>query len=213
MRRVGIASFVVGAALAVFFVVMIVRSAPSMPKPIGDGVVHVSKKGLTLWASQPGVKATCEVKTAGGVDVPLEVESGSESLEINGTAWYLVARSTEVVPAGDYVVNCIDDGSDTTYAVARRSSIGIFVLSILGLVFSVLIFVILGTTLLAAGSRRSKRNPNITFRDGPPNYPPPGGPQYGPPGPQGNTFPGYPPPNTYNPGPNPDRPQDRPQDS
>jgi hypothetical protein len=210
MKRAGIACFVVGAVLAAFFVVLIVRNAPSTPQPIGDGLVRLSKEGLTLWASEPDLTATCEVKAAGDVDVPL-VADGSETIGINGVEWYLVARSAEPVPPGEYVVSCIADDTDATFAAGPRSSILTFVLAILGVVFSLLIFIALGAILLAVGARRRRKNkPGNTFPGG---YPQPGGPQYGP-GPQeGNAFPGYPPPGTYNPGPNPDRPQDRPQDS
>jgi len=211
MKRAAIASFAVGAVLAAFFVVLLVRNLPSSPQPIGGGLVQTKKDGLQLWASRPGVKPACVVKTSAGAEVSLEIPSGSESITINGTSWYLVARSAEMVPAGNYVVSCTDAEPGTTYAAGPRSSIAIFVLSILGLVFSILIFVGLGTVLLVVGSRRNRRKsgPGNTFPGNPPGYPQPGGPQSGYPqsgGAQGNTFPGYPPP-TYNPGPNPDHPQ------
>jgi len=178
MKRLAIASFAVGAVLAAFFIILIVRSAPSAPQPVGGGLVHLSDDGMKIYASRPDALPACEVKTTAATDVPLRA-GGSERIGINGVNWYLVAQSVEVVPAGDYVVSCVDAEPDTTYAVAPKSSIVLFVVSILGLVFSLLIFVILGVVLLVVGSRRKRTN---------------GG--------------GYQPPGYYNPGPNPDRPQD-----
>jgi hypothetical protein len=226
MKRLGIASFVIGAVLVAFFGVLIVRNLPSTPKAIEGGMVHLSKPGLTLWASEDHVPAVCEVKGPDGSDVPL-VSDQSSSLQINDGEWFSVARSAKSVPPGDYAVNCIASGvtadTEVTFSAAPRMSILIFVLAILGAVFSLIIAIGLGSVLLAAGARRRKRD---TFPSGPPpgypqhpGYPQPGypqqpgSPQYGPGVQQpGSTFPGYPPPSTYHPGPNPDRPQDRPQD-
>jgi hypothetical protein len=213
MKRLGVASFVVGGLLAAFFTVLLVLNLPSSPKPVAGGVVHLDDAGVKIYASEPGVEPACEVKTASDGEVELEVPSGNESLTINGKSWYLIAQSVDKVPAGDYVVSCVETEPGTTFAVGARDSIAIFVVSILGLIFSVLIFAVLGTILLAVGGRRNRRGrPGNTFpTQGFPyqgGYPQqPGGAQYGP-GQQGNSFPGYPPPGTYNPGPNPDRPQD-----
>ncbi|WP_157630761.1 hypothetical protein [Kribbella catacumbae] len=204
MKRVAIASLAVGAVLAAVFVVLLIRNLPSTPQPVGGGSVHLSKEGLQVWASVPGAEPACDVKTSDGSVVALKITGGSESITINDDkTWYLVARSVDKVPAGDYVVTCPATEAGPTYAVGPRVSIVAFVLSILGLVFSVLISVGLGTVLIVVDASRKRKNPpGYTF----PGSPPPGGPQY----PQsGNTFPGYPPPGTYNPGPNPDRPQDR----
>ncbi|WBQ04021.1 hypothetical protein [Kribbella sp. CA-293567] len=199
MKRVALASFAVGAVLAAFFAVLLVRNLPSTPQPIGAGSVQLKKDGLQLWASVRAAEPACEVKNSAGSEVALTVATGSERITINDKSWYLVARSTDVVPAGDYTVSCVAADPGTTYAVGPRLSIGTFVLSILGLVFSLLIFIGLGVVLLVISSVRKRKNqPGGTFPSGGPGYPR-----------QGNTFPGYPPPGGYNPGPNPDRPQDR----
>jgi hypothetical protein len=226
MRRLGIASFVIGAVLVAFFGVLIVRNLPSTPKPIEGGLVHLSRDGLTLWASEDHVPAECEVKGPDGSDVPL-VSDESTSLQINDGEWFSVARSAKAVPPGDYAINCVAvgftaDTVDVTFSAAPRMSVLIFVLAILGAVFSLMGSLALGSVFLTAASRRRRRD---SVRGGPPpgypqapGYPqPPGYPQYGPGGQQGpqyggSNFPGYPPPSTYRPGPNPDRPQDRPQD-
>jgi hypothetical protein len=212
MKQLGVVSFVVGVALAVFFGILLLGNLPSTPQPVSGGVIHLDKDGLKLWASRPGAEPACVVMTADGDEVALET-TGSESLTINNKSFYLVARSVDVVPAGDYAVNCSAAGPGTAYSVGPRVSIATFVLSILGVVFSLIIFIGLGIGLMVGGGRKKRRNQPPT---GPvaPQYGQPGGPQYPQPGPpqQGNTFPGYPPPSSYNPGPKPDRPQDRPQD-
>jgi hypothetical protein len=85
-------------------------------------------------------------------------------------------------------------------------SVGKFVLSIFGAIGSFLIFFITGAVLLTVGvvKNRRRNRPAGTF----PMQPPPGAPGNYPP-PPNTTFPAPPP---YNPGPNPDRPHDRPQD-
>jgi hypothetical protein len=218
MKRLGIASFVVGAVLVAFFGVLILRNLPSVPKPIVGGMVHLSKPGLTLWASEDHVPATCVVKGPDGYEVPL-VSDESTSVQFNEGEWFSIARSVDAVPAGDYAVNCVGigytAGDDVRFFAAPRMSVLTFVLAILGAVFSLMGSLALGSIFLAAASRRRKRD---ALPGGPPpGYPQsPGYPQPGyPPGyPQqgGNAFPGYPPPGNYHPGPNPDRPQDRPQD-
>jgi hypothetical protein len=203
MKRAAIASFAVGAVLAAFFVILLVRNLPSSPQPISGGGFKVEKAGIQLWSSRPGADPDCVVLRVLGPRVEMDPPSGSESITINGTTWYLVARSAVMVPAGNYQISCPAPKPGATYAVGPRVSIATFVLSILGLVFSILIFVGLGTVLLVIGSRRNRRKsgPGNTFPGNPPGYPQPGGPP-------GNTFPGYPPATTYNPGPNPNHPQD-----
>jgi hypothetical protein len=103
------------------------------------------------------------------------------------------------VPPGDYVISCTDDETGTTYAVGPRDSVAGFVVSIFGLIGSVLIFFGLGLVLLilALVRRRRTNRPRNTLPGIPGN-------------PDGNTFP------TYQPRPDPGadpRTDDRPQDS
>lgn len=202
LPKIAVACFVVGALAVGFFVWRIVATAPRTPQPIEDGVVHLKKEGLTIYASIPVLTPPCEVRDADGNDVPIKRPTGSETITINGESWYVVARSTRAVPAGDYSISCTDDQTSATYAAGPKSSVAAFVLSILGTVFSFLIFLGLGITLLTVGAvkQRRRNRPATTF-------PEPGASPYPPP--QNHTFPAPPP---YNPGPNPDRPQDRPQD-
>lgn len=203
LQWVGIACLVVGALVAGFFAWRIVVTAPRTPQPIENGTVHLKKEGLTIYSSVPVLAPPCKVQDTDGNDVPVKRPSGSETISINGNSWYVVARSTEPVPAGDYHISCTDDETSATYSAGPRSSVAAFVLSILGAVFSLLIFIGLGATLLAIGAVRKNRNrrPTNTFPGqpgAPGNYPLPPQP----------THP-FPPPQPYNPGPNPDRPQDR----
>ncbi|TCM37868.1 hypothetical protein [Kribbella sp. VKM Ac-2568] len=236
-----IASFVIGLVLAGFFVWRIVETAPRSPERIGtSGTVRLEEDGLTIYSSEPVLRPPCEVKDSSGADVPLKSPTGSETITINDNTWYVIARSVETVPPGEYVVSCADEDTGTSYGVGPRMSILGFVGSIFGVIGSLLVFIGLGVVLLVVGAlkRRKANRPGNTFPGGPGGYPHPGqqqpgypqqGYQYpgqppqgyqqpgqpGQPGqpPQGNTFPGYPPPGTYNPGPNPDRPNDRPQDT
>ena len=207
LPKLAVACFVIGAIVVGFFVWRIVVTAPRTPQPIENGVVHLKKEGLTIYASVPVLTPPCEVQDANGNDVPIEPPSGSETITINGDSWYVVARSTHTVPAGDYSISCTDDETSATYAAGPRSSVVGFVLSILGTVFSFLIFLGLGITFLVVwGVKKARANrPAHTFPGqpgAPGNYPPVR--------PQPNHT--FPPPPPYNPGPNPDRPQERPQD-
>lgn len=207
---IAIACFAIGAVLTGFFVYRIIATAPRTPQPIENGVVHLTREGLTIYASVPVLTPPCEAKDADGDDVTLRKPTGSENITINGDTWYVVARSVDSVPAGDYSISCTDDESSATYAAGPRSSVVAFVLAILGTVFSFLVFLGLGILLLVIDVVRRRRRPTGTFapQSGAPGnyYPYSGGYQPGTGPPPGRTFPEAPP---YNPGPNPDRPQGR----
>jgi hypothetical protein len=196
MKRLAIASVAVGVLLAAFFAVLVVQNVPSTPKPIGSGVVQLSRNGLTLWASVDEAAPACGVKTAGDADVPLEIPGDGEVRKDGMGYWYLVARSTKSVPAGDYVVSCLSSAPGVKYAVSPRSSFVVFMASLLGAVFSLLIFFALGTRLLTIGARRRRKA----------STPPPGGLSTGASDP-GNPHPDYPP-ITFHPAERPGRPQD-----
>jgi len=222
---IAIACFVIGAVLTGFFVWRIVATVPRSPQPIASGAVHLDKDGLTIYSSVPVPAPPCEAKDSSGADVPLKSPSGSETITINGDSWYVVARSVDTVPAGDYSVSCSDDESPATYAAGPRMSVGAFVLSIFGAIGSFLVFFVLGAVLLTIGIVRNRRRnrPAGTFPTQPPgapgnysqpgndsqagNYPPPGSqPSPGNYPPPADTFPAPP---SYHPGPNPDHPEDR----
>ncbi|MEV6413164.1 hypothetical protein [Kribbella sp. NPDC051718] len=154
MKRLAIASVAVGVLLAVFFAVLAVRNVPTTPKEIGAGPVHVSRDGLTLWASTDTVVPACEVKTAAGADVPLVIPGDGEVRKEGMAYWYSFARSTKAVPPGDYSVSCRADAPGIKYAVSPRSSFVAFVGYLLAVVFSLLGFFALGTYLLMIGARR-----------------------------------------------------------
>jgi hypothetical protein len=203
---IAIACFVIGVVLTGFFVWRIVVTAPRSPQPIESGVIHLAKDGLTIYSSVPVPTPPCKAQDSAGTDVPLKPPTGSETITINGETWYVVARSVDPVPAGDYSISCTDDQTSATYAAGPAMSVGKFVLSIFGAIGSFLIFFITGAVLLTVGvvKNRRRNRPAGTF----PMQPPPGAPGNYPP-PPNTTFPAPPP---YNPGPNPDRPHDRPQD-
>jgi hypothetical protein len=195
-----IGSFVIGLILAGLFAWRVVQTAPKAPVPIGDSTVHVDKEGLTVYSSTPVLSPACEAKDSNGSDVPLRPISGSETITINSETWYVVVRTVNPVPAGDYVISCTDNETGTTYAVGPRTAAAGFVVSILGLIGSVLIFFGVGLVLLivAAVTRRRARHAS-TSAPHPPTADPPY--QPGPP---------YQPDPQYRPGPAPDdRPEDR----
>jgi hypothetical protein len=213
LPKLAIACFAVGALVVGFFVWRIVVTAPRTPQPIENGEVHLAKEGLTIYASIPVLTPPCKVQDAAGNDVPVSSPHGSETITINGDSWYVVARSVATVPAGDYSMSCTDDETSAIYAVGPKSSVLAFVLSIFGVVLGALIFIGLGVTFLTVGAVRRNRRRRagntfpVTQVGAAGNYPSgPGQPgSYLPPQ-SGHTFP---PPPPYNPGPNPDRPQDR----
>jgi len=206
---IAIACFVVGLGLTGFFTYRIVATAPRTPQPIEEGVVHLEKEGLTVYASVPVLKPPCEAKDSSGADVPLTGATGSEQITINSGTWYVVARSVDRVPAGDYSISCTDDESGATYAAGPHMSVAAFVVSIFATIGSFLIFLGLGVALLVVGAVKNRR------RNRPGNTFPGSGPGQGAPGnytPPGHTFPTPPPGTTfqpYNPGSNPERPHDR----
>ncbi|MFI5709777.1 hypothetical protein [Kribbella sp. NPDC051620] len=156
MKRLAIASVAVGVLLAGVFAVLVVRNVPTTPEEIGTGPTHVSRNGLTLWASTDGVVPACEVKTAAGATVPLVIP-GDGQVQKDGMAyWYSFARSAKPVPAGDYAVSCRADAPGIKYAVSPRNSFVYFVGSLLGAGISLLGFFALGTYLLTIGARRRK---------------------------------------------------------
>src|SRR5690242_5619261 len=140
LPMIAIACFVVGAVLVGFFVWRIVVTAPQTPQPIESGRVELKEEGLTIYSSVPVLTPPCKAQDADGNDVPLQRETGSETITINGNSWYVVARSEHPVPAGVYGISCADDQASATYAAGPKSSVVAFVLSILGAVCSFLIF-------------------------------------------------------------------------
>lgn len=212
LPKIAIACFVVGAIVTGIFGWQIVATAPRKPQPIEAARVELKREGLTIYSSIPVQRPPCKVQDADGNDVPLKKLTGSESISIMDDTWYVVARSAQDVPAGVYSISCTDDETSATYFAGPKSSIVSFVLSILGAVFALLIFIGLGVTFLIIGAvrknRRNRTGQTFPAQPGAPgNYPQPNHPQ--PNHAQPNyQQPGYPP-QPYNPGPNPDRPQDR----
>lgn len=196
LKWLAVACFVVGLSLTGFFVWRIVETAPTRPQPIESGVVHLEEEGLTIYSSEPVLRPPCEAKDSSGADVPLERPTGSERISINDDTWYVVARSANPVPPGDYSISCTDDETGTTYSAGPRSNVAGFALSILGAIGSFLVFFGLGAILLGVAivKNRRRNRPGNTFPTQPPGGPG-GQPSPGAPGnypPPGNTFPNSP---------------------
>jgi hypothetical protein len=153
----------------------VVETLPRTPLPVGAGPVHLDQDGLTVYSSQPVLPPACEAKDSTGADVPLKRPSGSETITINSKTWYVVSRSAEPVPAGDYSVSCADRETNATYAVGPRSSVLGFVAAIFGAIGSLVILGIAGVLVLViSGLKRRRANhrpPSNTFPGGGTPYP------------------------------------------
>ncbi|GAA0962430.1 hypothetical protein GCM10009554_80220 [Kribbella koreensis] len=204
MKRLAIASVAVGVLLAGFFAVLVVKNVPSTPTPLETEVVQLSSDGLMLWASVDEAAPTCEVKTADGVDVPLTTSGDGEVAKADMRYWYLFARSTKPVPAGEVRISCRSKAAGVQYAFSPRSSFVAFVGGLLGVVFSLLAFFALGTWLLTIGIRRRRAANTPPPGTTPPGNPPPGDLTPGGRG-LGDLRPDYPP-ITYHPAERPGRP-------
>jgi hypothetical protein len=193
---VGVGLLVLAVVLTGFFIWKVVETLPRTPQPIGAGSVHLDQEGLTIYSSQPVLPPACEATDSTGADVPLKRPSGSETITINSKNWYVVSRSAEPVPAGDYSVSCTDRETNATYAVGPRSSVLGFVGAIFGAIGSFVILGIAGVLVLVISGlkrHRANRPPSNTFPGGGTPYPQGGTPyaQGGTPYPQGgNPYPG-----------------------
>ncbi|MGC4942651.1 hypothetical protein [Kribbella sp. DT2] len=162
MTWFAIGAFAIGLLLTGFFAWRIVETAPRQPADLNDGPVELKRDGLTIYASLPLEGSTCFARDENDADIALKRPAGTESITLNGTTWYVVARSVEKVPPQTVVVSCPGDYDlDLTYGVGPRSGVLAFTLSILGTVFSGVGFVVLGVLLLTIDRRR--RRPSTTF--------------------------------------------------
>jgi hypothetical protein len=186
---VGVGLLVLAVVLTGFFVWKVVETVPRTPQSIEGGAVHIDQEGLTIYSSQPVLPPACKAfASTTGADVPLKRPSGSETITINSKTWYVVWRSAEPVPAGDYVATCSGQDTNATYAIGPRSSVLGFVGAIFGAIGSFVILGIAGVLVLVISGlkrRRANRPPSNTFPGGGTPYP-----QGGNPYPSSNTFPG-----------------------
>jgi hypothetical protein len=214
---VGVGILVLAVVLTGFFVWKVVETLPRTPQPAGAGPVHLDQDGLTIYSSQPVLPPACEAKDSTGADVQLKRPSGSETITINSKTWYVVSRSAEPVPAGDYSVSCTDSETKATYAIGPRSSVLGFVGAIFGAIGSFVILGIAGVLILVISvlkRRRANHPPGNTFPGGGTPYPQGGNPY---PGSTGSNYPGstgtnYPPPGNTFPGQRPGQQGQHPTD-
>jgi hypothetical protein len=183
-----VALLAVGLVLTGFFAWKAFVNRPASPQPVEAGPVRLDREGLTIYSSQPVLRPPCEVKDSTGADIPLEAPSGSETITVNSGTWYVVLRSAEPVPAGEYSVSCSDDETNATYAAGPRFSVLGFAFALLGAIGSFVVFGLLGTVILVVVGvkrRRTNRPSDNSFPGSDSRWP------------RGNTFPGgsapYPP--------------------
>jgi hypothetical protein len=171
---VGVGVLVLAVVLTGFFVWKVVETVPRTPQSIEAGAVHLDQDGLTIYSSLPVLPPACKAHVSTGADVPLKRPSGSETITINSKTWYVVWRSAEPVPAGDYVASCFGPDTNATYAIGPRSSVLGFVGAIFGAIGSFVILGIAGVLILVISGlkrRRGNHPPGNTFPGG---YLPPG---------------------------------------
>jgi hypothetical protein len=138
-----IACFVAGLALTGLFVVRTVHGIPQEPQWADSGEIHLDSVGLTVYSSIPVLRAPCDVRNADGIVLELRPPDTAERLTVGDSTWFVVARTLDHVPAGDYTANCDDPKTDAVYAIGPRATDTDFAYSVLMAITSLLT----GTTL------------------------------------------------------------------
>jgi hypothetical protein len=122
LSRAAVAILVVGFALGGFFTWRAITTSPKQPQPIRSGVVHMDREGVTVYSSYQVPNARCTAKDSAGADIPLVPPAEPVMYTLNSISWYVVARSVEAVPPGDYTISCAADAV-TTYAAGPRATL------------------------------------------------------------------------------------------
>lgn len=171
-----IACFVAGLALTGLFVNRVVHTLPQEPQWADSGTVHLDQVGLTVYSSIPVLRAPCDVRDDNGAVLELVPPAQAETLTVDNDVWYVVARSRDRVPPGDYIATCTDKETSAVYALGARSTPTGFAYAVLAAIASFLVGTVLAIVfLILFFVRRRTAAPTA----------PPSGPQ--PPA----TFPGY----------------------
>lgn len=176
---VAVGLLAMGLVLTGFFLWKAIDNRPGTPKPITAGPVRLDREGLTVYASQPMLQASCQATDSNGTAIPLSRPLGSETITINSKSWYVVLRSVEPVPSGQYSVSCAS-ASAATFGVGPRSSVLGFVGAIFGAIGSFLFFGLAGVLILViAGVKRRRAKATAATFAAPTPYRHPGNPLAG----------------------------------
>jgi hypothetical protein len=174
-----IGCFVAGLALAGLFVNRVVHTLPQAPQWADSDTVHLDAVGLTLYSSIPVLRAPCDVRDENGAVLELVPPEQAETLTVDGDTWYVVARSRDRLPPGDYIATCTDKETSALYALGPRTTPTGFAYAVLAAIASAMVGTVLGAIFLILYLVR-RRSPPTAPPSGP--QPPPAFPGYSPEG-------------------------------
>jgi hypothetical protein len=172
-----IACFVGGLVLSGLFVNRVVHTLPQEPQWADSGPIHLDSVGLTVYSSIPVLRAPCDVRDENGAVLELIPPEQAETLTVDSDTWYVVARSRDRVPPGDYIATCTDKETSAVYALGPRSTPTGFAYAVLAAIASFLAGTILAVVFLILYLLRRRRPPTAP-PSGPqpfPRYSPEGG--------------------------------------
>jgi hypothetical protein len=138
-----IASFVAGLALAGLFTNRAVHTQPQEPQWAESGPIHLDSVGLTVYSSIPVLRAPCDVRGDNGAVLELIPPEQAETLTVDNDVWYVVARSRDRVPPGDYIATCTDKETSAIYALGPRTTETGFAYSVLAAIAALLVGMVL----------------------------------------------------------------------
>ncbi|MEV6413163.1 hypothetical protein [Kribbella sp. NPDC051718] len=143
-----IGCFVAGLALTGLFVNRVVHTLPQEPQWADSGTVHLDQVGLTVYSSIPVLRAPCDVRDSNGTVLELVPPAQAETFTVDDDTWYVVARSRDRVPPGDYIATCTDKETSAVYALGPRSTPTGFAYAVLGAITSFLVGTLLAIVFL-----------------------------------------------------------------
>ncbi|MDX6259761.1 MAG: hypothetical protein QOH84_1449 [Kribbellaceae bacterium] len=143
-----IASLVAGLALAGLFTNRAVHTQPQEPQWSESGPIHLNSVGLTVYSSIPVLRAPCDVRGDNGAVLELIPPEQAETLTVDNDVWYVVARSRDPVPPGDYIATCTDKETSAIYALGPRATETGFAYSVLAAIAALLVGIVLAIVFL-----------------------------------------------------------------
>jgi hypothetical protein len=158
-----IACFVAGLALTGLFANRAVHTQPQEPQWADSDMVHLDTVGLTVYSSIPVLRAPCDVRDGNGAVLELVPPAQAETLTVDNDVWYVVARSRDPVPPGDYIATCNDKETSAIYALGPRTTQTGFAYAVLAAITSFLVGTVLAIVFLILYflRRRSPRRPIV----------------------------------------------------
>jgi hypothetical protein len=143
-----IACFVAGLALTGLFINRAVHTQPQEPQWADSDTVHLDTVGLTVYSSIPVLRAPCDVRDGNGAVLDLVPPAQAETLTVDNDVWYVVARSRDPVPPGDYIATCTDKETSAIYALGPRTTKTGFAYAVLAAIAALLVGTLLAIVFL-----------------------------------------------------------------